>query len=137
MTGVQTCALPISNKRVLKSNEIFTGYKAELFAKELRRNARLERMTAIVIGSLMYAEKAFALAAPATGKIDKLGFTLLGFCRTIGYWACIIMCSIEIIKALMQGDTKGISSIISKYILGFAALYFLPWIFDIIKTAFM
>ena len=105
----------------------------EVVATKIRKNKRIERMTVFVLGSLMYSQKVFA---GGTGKIDNAGITILGVCRQIGYWACIIMCVIEIIRSLMQGDTKSISKIISKYVLGFAALYLVPWIFDLIKEVF-
>lgn len=113
-----------------KSNE------AEIFAKEIRKNKRLETITAFVIGSLMYADKVLAATTDATGKIGIAGNTILGICREIGYWACLIMCILEIVKSLMQGDSKSISKIISKYVLGFGALYLMPWLFDLIKSIF-
>jgi hypothetical protein len=118
--------LNISNRKYIE---------AELFAKEVRKNKRFETMSAFVIGSLMYSEK--VLAAPSnTVKITEAGNTILDICREIGYWACLIMCILEIIKSLLQGDTKGISKIIAKYLLGFGALYLMPWLFDLIKSIF-
>jgi hypothetical protein len=73
---------------------------------------------------------------PGLDKIDKAGATILNLCRKIGYWACIIMAVIEIIRSLAQGDTKSIGKIIMKYSLGFGALFILPWIFDLIAEIF-
>lgn len=100
----------------------------------IRTNKKLETMFAFVLGGFMYVQNVYAV--DTTSKIDKGGLVILGVCRQIGYWACLIMCSIEIIKSLMSGDTKGITKIISKYVVGFGALYFLPWIFDLIKSIF-
>lgn len=109
--------------------------KLELIAKKIKSNRRLERMFIFTAGSLMYAQKVLATEVK-TGKITQAGVTILSICREIGYWACIIMCVMEIIRSLMQGDTKGITKIIAKYTIGFAALYMLPWMFDIIKSIF-
>ncbi|BDR77058.1 hypothetical protein [Clostridium tetani] len=70
-------------------------------------------------------------------KINSAGGALLSVVRSFGYWICLIMCGLEIIKSLMQGDTRSISKIIIKYILGFSALYFLPWLFDLIREVFI
>jgi len=72
----------------------------------------------------------------ADPKIDKAGNTILALCRNLGYWLCIIMCTLEVLRNLMQGDTRGIARIISKYAMGFGTLYFLPWLFDLIKSIF-
>ena len=109
--------------------------KNELIAYNILNNKNLKKVMVVAMGSLMYCQN--VLAATNTGKIDVAGIAILGICRQIGYWACIIMCCIEIIRSLMQGDTKGISKIISKYVLGFGALYLMPWIFDLIKSIFL
>lgn len=96
------------------------------------KDKRIFNLSAFVLGNLMYAQKVCA----AVEKVDKAGFTILGIVRSFGYWICIIMCIIEIIKSLLQGDTKSVGKIIAKYIIAFSAFYFLPWLFDIIKQIF-
>lgn len=105
-------------------------------ARYINKNEKLETKTIFVLANLMYCKKALANTAVSTAKINKAGNTILGICRTIGYWACLIMCIVDIIKALMQGDTKSIAKIMMKYALAFAALYFFPWILDLIKEIF-
>ena len=112
----------------------------EYIANKINNNSRLKKMFTFVAGSLLYCKSIAVNAAPkatdAISKIDTAGVTMLSLVRTIGYWICIIMCVVEILRALMQGDTKSIGKIIIKYILAFAAFYFLPWLFDIIKGVF-
>lgn len=107
----------------------------EAIAARILRDKKLKAMVVFVLGNLMYVQNALAVGGDMK-KIDLAGFTILGICRRIGYWACIIMCVVEIIKALMHGDSKSITKIIAKYALGFGTLYFVPWLFDLIKTIF-
>ena len=106
----------------------------ESIAKEIKKYKRMERAFVVAIGSIMHCSK--VAAAVNTSKIDVAGSTLLTVVRSFGYWICLIMCILEIIRSLMQGDTKSVSKIIVKYIMGFGAFYFLPWLFDIVKDVF-
>ena len=106
----------------------------EEFAKIVMEDKKLKALTTFVIANTLMIKK--ATATTNLSKVDVAGSTLLGICRSFGYWVCLIMCIIEIIKSLTQGDTKGIGRIVAKYVIGFATFYFLPWIFDLIKTMF-
>lgn len=108
----------------------------EEVVKHINQDTRLKKMVVFTFANLMYCQKALASPSMSVAKIDKAGSTILGICRTIGYWACLISCICEIIKSLMQGDTKSIAKIMMKYALAFAALYFFPWLLDIIKDIF-
>lgn len=73
---------------------------------------------------------------PNLSKIDKAGLLILGIVRRIGYWACIILALMDIVKSLMEGSTKDIWKTIAKYTVAFATLYLLPWLFDLIASIF-
>lgn len=107
----------------------------ELVANHINANTKLKKEAVFVLGSLLYVNEIVNAADPL-GKIDVAGNTILGIVRKIGYWCCIIGCIIDIIKALMQGDTKSIAKIMMKYALAFGALYIFPWILDMIKSIF-
>ncbi|KEI18236.1 hypothetical protein [Clostridium haemolyticum] len=108
----------------------------ELIAKEINNNSKLKKLSIFVLANMLYCKNALAKSTASVAKIDQAGNTILGICRTIGYWTCIIMCITSIIKELLQGDTKSIAKIITKYALAFSSLYLLPWILDIIKDIF-
>lgn len=114
--------------RELKNNKI--KYSEE-FAKEILKDPQLTKKTVFVLGNLLMLER----VVYASG-IDKAGNVLLGLARDLGYYICLLMCIMEIIKSLMQGDTKSIGKIIMKYIIAFGAFYMLPWLFNIIKDSF-
>ena len=77
----------------------------------------------------------FALA-PGTEAINVAGEKILGLIRDVGYWVAIILCSKDVLKHLMRGHMESIGSIIAIYGLSFGVLYFLPWLFDLIKSIF-
>lgn len=107
--------------------------EVEALAYKINKNKYLKGLVTFVLANMFYIKKAYA----GVDKINKAGGILLNVVRTFGYWICIIMCVLEIIRSLMQGDTKSISKIIIKYAIGFGSFYFLPWIFEIIKDVFV
>ena len=117
----------------LKRNKELYG---EEFAKVVNSDKKLKAMATFVIANGLMIQKAFAETTDVLNKIDVAGSTFLNIIQGFGYWACLIMCAIEIIRSLMQGDTKSIGKSVFKYILGFATFYFLPWLFNIIKAIF-
>lgn len=116
----------------LKRNAKSQG--AEQFAKIVMKDDRLKKLTVFTLGSLMYCNN--VLANDAADKIDVAGWKILNIARSVGYWVCLVMCITEIIKTIMEGNAKNITKIMMKYALAFAALYFFPWILDLIKEIF-
>ncbi|WP_051350722.1 hypothetical protein [Caloramator sp. ALD01] len=78
----------------------------------------------------------FMMINPDLSKVDKAGITILTIIRRVGYWACIILALMDIVKNLMEGDTKSIWETIAKYTVAFTTLYLLPWLFDLIAAIF-
>jgi hypothetical protein len=113
---------------------------SEYIAKKILNDQRFKKMFAFSVGSLLYFSKTIISAAEPTVKgLDKINYagnTLLTVARTIGYWVCLVMCIVEIIKSVANGDTKSISKIVMKYILAIGAFYMLPWLFDLVKAIF-
>lgn len=74
---------------------------------------------------------------PMSG-IDSLGTTFLGIFQGLGRWVCLIMAFIELIKAVMKGNsnTSEIFAIILKYVLVYASMFLVPYFFDIVSGAF-
>lgn len=117
--------------RRLKNNKI--EYEEE-FAKFVLKDKNLTRKTVFVMANLLSVDK--VVLASNVGAIDKAGSMLFSICKNFGYWVALIMCIIEIIKSLMQNDTKSISKIVVKYVIAYASFYFLPWIFTLIEECF-
>ena len=78
---------------------------------------------------------AFAVA-PGAAAIDAAGQKILDLVRKVGYWIGVILCSKDVLKHCMRGHLDSIGSVIAMYGMSFGALYFLPWLFDLIKNIF-
>ena len=111
----------------------------EYIATNIMKNNKLKSMTTFVLSTNLYCKKAYAASTTvdALAKVNTAGSTFMSIIRTVGYWICILMCIVEILKALMQGNSKAIGNIIIKYLLAFSAFYFMPWLFDLVKDIFL
>lgn len=121
-------------EKSFKDIEIENGM--ESLATKIINDDRLRRMTVFTIASLSYAQEVLADTSDAFGKINKGGLMILGLIQTVGYWLCIISCVMEILKTVMNGATKDVGKVMIKYILIFASLYLMPWLFDLIREIF-
>ncbi len=110
--------------------------KVDRQVREFLRDRKLNPILIGITGSLFHYSVAYANTSIATGKIATAGQTLFGICQEAAFWICLIMCAIEIVKALMNGDTKSVSKVIAKYIVAYGAIYLLPWSFNLIKDIF-
>lgn len=96
----------------------------------------------IVVISLAIALMLTSVQANAseinTSGIDKLGNTFLVLLQKGGYWICLVMGIKDIIRQLMKGgDNVGdVGKVIVKYVLAFASLYMLPYLFDLAAECF-
>lgn len=113
--------------------DIETENGLESLAATILNDDRLRKLTVFTMAALNYSSVVFADTSQAIAKIDKGGFMILGLFQTLGYWACIIICIMEILKTIMNGTNKDIGKIVLKYVGIFATLYFMPWAFDVIK----
>jgi hypothetical protein len=94
------------------------------------KNGKLEKITIFLMANILWVEKVSAAG------VDPAGQKLIGILQNIGYYACIIMCMIDILKALMHGDVKGINAIVAKYVIAYAALFGLPLLFSFVRGLF-
>lgn len=121
-------------EKSIKDIEIENGL--ESIATKIINNDRLRKMAAFVIAGLNYTSTVLADTAEAVGRIDSAGNMFLGIVQSIGYWLCLIGCIMEILKSVMNGSSKDVGKIMMKYLLIFAALYLMPFAFNLIKDIF-
>lgn len=69
-------------------------------------------------------------------KIDTAGNKILTIFRRIGFWLILIKCIQELIQCAMNGATKNIGGIVTKYILIYGAFYFVPWALRLVEGIF-
>ena len=101
-----------------------------------KKDTRLYKVLVFTVAGLNYASTVLADTTAAIGKIDSAGIMFLGLAQSIGYYLCLIGCIVEILKSVMNGTSKDAGKIMMKYILYFAALYLMPFAFDMIKNVF-
>jgi len=101
----------------------------------IKRNKK-KYMALVLLIALTFDLSTITAFANDFSKLDKAGMTMLELMRRVGYWVGIILCSKDVIKQCMRGHMENIGSIVAMYGLGFGVLYFLPWMFDIIKGIF-
>src|SRR5699024_1629790 len=102
------------------------------------KNNKEKYITLVILIALtvnLSTVNAFA-AAPGTAAIDAAGQKILDLVRKVGYWIGVILCSKDVLKHCMRGHLDSIGSVIAMYGMSFGALYFLPWLFDLIKNIF-
>ncbi|RDY22395.1 hypothetical protein CHF27_013715 [Romboutsia maritimum] len=102
----------------------------------IKKNKKNYKRLVILVAIVLLNDTSIIFADTNLAAIDTLGSKMLEVVRVVGYWYSVIMCSVESIKAAMNGTTNNITSIIFKYSLLFGTFYFVPTIFDMIKTVF-
>lgn len=123
-----------AGEKTYKDIEIENGL--ESLATKIINDDRLRRMTVFVIAGLNYASEVLADTSQAVAKINTAGNMFLSVFQTLGYWLCLIGCIMEILKGIMNGSSKDIGKVMLKYLLIFAALYLMPFAFDLIREIF-
>lgn len=119
--------------------EITQSKELDTLVGEVLKVPRLKKMAVFITASILIVQqKVYANdeIAEAFRRIDMAGGTIFDFIRKIGYWICVIMCAIEILKSLCSHKNDDIIKIVFKYICAFATFYVLIWIFDSIKLIF-
>lgn len=101
-----------------------------------KKDTRLYKILVFTIAGLNYANTVLADTSAAVSKINSAGYMILSVAQSIGYWLCLVGCIIEILKSVMNGTSKDAGKIMIKYILYFAALYLMPFAFDMIRDIF-
>lgn len=121
-------------EKSIKDIELENGL--ENIARKIINNDRLRKMTVFTIAGLNYMSTVYADATEAVARIDNAGLMFFGIIQSIGYWLCLIGCIMEILKSVMNGSSKEIGKLMMKYILIFAALYLMPFAFNLIREVF-
>jgi hypothetical protein len=103
----------------------------------IKRNKKKYMLLVTIIALTIDLSKfsSFALT-PGVEAIDAAGQKILDLIRRVGYWIAIILCSKDVLKHSMRCHIESIGSVIAMYGLSFGVLYFLPWLFDLIKSIF-
>lgn len=115
----------------------YKDLETETFATRILKDPRLTKCFTVAIALINISNQVYADTSQVTAKIDTTGNMILSIFQSLARWICIIMCLMEICKAVGNGTTKDIGKIILKYTLAYATTFLLPFLFDTIKEIFM
>lgn len=95
-------------------------------------------VSGLALGIHLISTKTVFALSPDLSGIDKMGMTFLHIIQTAGYWICLVMGIVSVLKEITKGgDNFGnIGKVILKYVISFASLYMLPYFFEIVKGCF-
>lgn len=105
----------------------------------LKDGKRFKKELIIGIGTTLFLiNNPVHVLAVDLGSVDKLGNTFLNILQRVGYWIALLSALAEIIKTSMRGgnNTAEIGKIIMKYLLIYASLYLMPYMFNLVREAF-
>lgn len=105
------------HKKELKTIDKMIGH--------IRRNKKLYAKLVITLALFCFSTQ-ISIATDLSG-LDIAGNRVLVIVRRVGYWIILIKGINELIHTAMQGDTNGLGKTIMKYVLIYAALFFMPW----------
>lgn len=138
----------LKNKRKFEREGITLENMDEYLNYEYKKALRKKSMLALeafISTTLLVCEKALAVVDPksidpkvkeAMAKVDNGGWVIMFVFRKISFWVCLILCIMEILKCVTQGDIKSVGKIVVRYIIIYGVSYFLPAIFDFIRLLF-
>lgn len=130
-----TMTIPQFNS-IQRGEMSYKDLEVDNLAGKILKNHRLTKCFVVATALINSFNVAYADVNAVSEKIDSTGNMVLGIMQSIARWVCIIMCLMEIVKALGNGTTKDIGKIILKYTLAYGSTYLLPFIFDAIRDIF-
>lgn len=89
----------------------------------------------VIVSIILIFYTSFSFAGDLT-KIDNAGNKILTIFRRIGFWIILIKCIQELVTCAMNGATKNIGGIITKYIMIYGAFFFVPWALRLVEGIF-
>lgn len=106
--------------------------------KAARKTVVVLLAVGLTIVSYKSQDQAVAVSGSmATGlaKVDNVGYMLLKLAQKFGKWAFLVMGLVNVIRDGMEGASKdSIIKTIIRYLIMFASLFALPWMFDLIES---
>jgi hypothetical protein len=126
--------IDLSLKRLLSNNHQLSNNEAS----KILRNKRLRKLVIILLGATFwYLSTPSTVVFAGVGGLPALGAKFWAYVKIFSRWACMISCGVEVAKNVNAGDAKGIFKLVTKYIIAYAVVVLLPWIFDEIDRAVM
>ena len=118
-------------------NKTTTDIKLENLGIKNTRRLEKRLVIGLAVGGFIINNPSYAFALDL-GAIDVLGNTFLSIVRKASYWIVLILSLTEICKTALKGgnNQSEILKVIVKYLLIYASLFLMPWLFDLVEEAF-
>lgn len=107
--------------------------KLEKISGKILKNPKLKKIVVVGIAYMNMAVKAYAESGATSEAIKQVNYArneVVGVLQAVALAICIIMCILEIGKALMSNRSSDISSIIMKYLAAVIGICLCPRIFE-------
>lgn len=144
----ETTIKEIKLKRKIEAEGITADNMDKYLKNEWNKAFRKKTFVAIevfMITTLATCKKVLAAVDPkeidpkvveAMKKVDHGGWMIMFIFRKVAFWICLIMCFLEVLRCVTQGDMKNVLKIIVKYVLIYGVSYIMPIIFEFIEFLF-
>lgn len=118
-------------------NKTTLDIKLENIGIKNKKRLQKELIIGLAVGGFLINHPSYAFGLDLKA-IDILGNTFLSIVRKASYWIVLILSLVEISKAALKGGNSNaeIGKIIIKYLLIYASLFLMPWLFDLVEEAF-
>ena len=114
--------------------------RVENLLNHIKKNKSLYRKLVLIVCVMLMSGYLNPVSAymidvnDAINKIDKLGNLLWKLVSTIGYWVTLLTTAKKCIAQAINGDKKGVGGAVTKGLMIMAVIYFLPELFDMMKS---
>ena len=118
-------------------NKTTLDIKLENIGIKSNKRFKKELIIGLAVGGFLINHSSYAFGLDL-GAIDVLGNTFLSIVRKASYWIVLILSLTEICKTALKGgnNQSEILKVIVKYLLIYASLFLMPWLFDLVEEAF-
>lgn len=123
-------------------NDVRNFMKEKDFVEDVKKllankKFRMKVLTIVGVGTCVaLAPKTTVFAMDGPEKIGLLGEKFWGYVKVIARFGCMICGGLDILRHLNQGDTKSIWKVAAKYIVAYAVIVGLPWVYNEIDLFF-
>ena len=114
--------------------------RVENLLNHIKKNKSLYRKLVLIVCMMLMSGYLHPISAymidvnDAINKLNKLGNQLWKLVSTIGYWVTLLTTAKKCIAQAINGDKKGVGGEVTKGLMIMAVIYFLPELFDMMKS---
>lgn len=112
-------------------------FNLKLITNRMLKNKKARKVLVVLVAIALVTLNTTVVKAQGVGldRLDVLGNKLLYMAQKMGKWVFLVIAIFNVIKDGVQGGSRDNAlKTIVKYLAFYAALYALPWLFDLIDS---